>query len=167
MGSAKSGTYKPAQTKKIQLEEITNLASEGKSRRSISNLLSLSNNVFARDQKCEDAYLDGLAILRDKVASATIASKDYRDRALLFNRLSVLAEPIEMPEIKSIEDLQKAMTNVLVSFAQGKVTETQLNSFTKASAQLSQLYFDQSIQSQLDLLKEELSHKEDRQEEYS
>ncbi len=166
MGSSKSGTYKPKDVMKAQCESITTYASEGKSRRSISIMLQLSNNVFLRDEKAESAFQDGLALLRDQVSKTVIASKDYRDRAKLFDRLCVLAEPIDMPDIKSIEDLQKAMSNILKAFASGSINSEQLNSFTKSAAQLSQLYFDQSVQAQLDELKAELATKADVEEEY-
>ena len=164
MGSKLSGARRrlTSTDKKFIIEQ----ASKGTSRNSISVDLKMSNNIWKRRPELEELYQQGLDHLRNKIAKEAIDSGDYRDRAMLFNRLSILSEPIEVKPINSIEDLQKAMGEVLVSFANGKITSEQLNSFTKSCAQLSQLYFDQSIQVQLDELKADLANKQPLEQDF-
>lgn len=157
MGSKLSGLRKKLSEENIKF--IVSSAKKGSSRRSIARALDMHPNIWKRRPDIEEIYQKGLDELRDEIASKSIKSDDYRDRAMLFSRLNILSEPIYIDKIDSIASLQKAMGHVLVAFSGGKINPEQLNSFTKSCAQLSQLYFDQNVQAQLDELKEQLKHK--------
>ena len=153
-GGVGSGRHRNLTLKERNI--ITREASKGTSRNSLTKSLSMSRNAFARSADLEQLYQDGLNKIRDKIAKESINSGDYRDRALLFDRLSILSEPLKMPKITCIEDIQKAMATALTAYGEGKITSNQLNTFTKACTTLSQLYFDQDVQKQLEEIKQQL-----------
>lgn len=143
---------------KTRLQQIEDLAALGQSRRSISRALGASKNLFS-NPKAEDAYQIGLDKLRDRIAKESIQSGDFRDRALLFNRLNILAEPLPVDEIKDIDSLERAMGRAMAAFLAGKINTETLNTFTKSAAQLAQLFFDTNVKKELDELKELLQEK--------
>ncbi len=152
---------------KKEIDFIIEAASQGKTRRTIAGAIGRDISLFSKNALPETYFQQGLDLLRDKIASEIIESNDYRDRALLANRLNIFAPNLDLKEIETIDQLKAAMGDMLVEFAKGKITTEVLNAFNKGAAQLSQLFFDQSVQAELDELREMLNQKQDKTEDYA
>ncbi len=151
---------------KKERDYIVKCASRSVAKGSILIALNRNKNTFALNPDAKAAYDEGMDLLRDRVSKTIIKSDDYRDRAILANRLSLFTNKIDIKSIKSIDELKTAMSDMLIHFAKGHITSETLNTFNKGAAQLAQLYFDQNIQAELDELRDAINSKQDKSSEF-
>ena len=135
---------------------IVKMASQGATKASILKEVGRAKNSFQKHKEMIEAYEEGLDKVRNKIAKESIESGDYRDRALLFERLGILTNPVLIEDIKSIDDAKLAMGKVLNAYAGGKLTASQFNNLTKGIERTAQLFFDADVVAELEALKEQL-----------
>ena len=148
------------------LQAITELAERGHNKQSISRQLNLQPNDLHRIKETDKAFLDGRDRLADKICTECVESGDYRDRALIANKMNLFSSEVEVPEITDIPSLLQAQGFMLQAFALGRINAETLTAFTKSSSTLSQGYFDSDIKRQLDDLQHQLKHKADKTEDF-
>lgn len=145
------------------LDAISDLAEKGLSRQAIIRELGIDKLAFNRYKEPTDYFLIG----RDRLAKSTAekiiksASNSFMDRKLLAEKLNLFSEPFTLKKsIKSTETAKEALSQSIELFCEGKITELQLQTISRACSVYVELESQTTLKNDVDEVKKLLKKRD-------
>ena len=163
MPAAKTKTKNPSPDKrtvstKKNCKIVTEGAKNGMNKITLCRKLGIHKQSMVPGSVLGDAYQKGRDALGERITMESIESGDYRDRALIINKMSLFSEPIEIAKnIKDIPTLLEAQAQMLEAYAAGRLSPEQMSGWVKASSSYGQQLFDADIQTRMAELEEQMA----------